>query len=115
MIDLLCTGRGCREPLERTDKTFACPRGHAFDVARSGYLNLLQPHDRRSRSPGDSREAAESRRRALEAGYGDAIVRELAGIVAALPLPDRPAVLDVGCGEGSYLAEIARRRPVDGV
>ena len=33
-------------------ETQVCPRGHAFDVARSGYVNLLQPQDRRS--PGQS-------------------------------------------------------------
>ena len=34
-----------------------CPRGHSFDVARSGYINLLQPQERRSRNPGDSADA----------------------------------------------------------
>ena len=42
-----------------------CRRGHSFDLARSGYLNLLQPQDRRARRPGDSAEVRAARRRFL--------------------------------------------------
>ena len=31
----------------------ACDAGHAFDRARSGYVDLLQPQDSRARAPGD--------------------------------------------------------------
>jgi len=89
---------------------FACPRGHSFDVARSGYLNLLQPQDRRSRHPGDSKEAAAARRRLYLAGHGEALLRGVLAAVAGLSLPHRPAVLDAGCGEGSVLAAVARER-----
>src|SRR5450755_3800076 len=57
VVTLLCTVRGCRRPLSRESNRFVCERGHSFDVARSGYLNLLQPQDRRSANPGDSKEA----------------------------------------------------------
>src|SRR5205823_563284 len=52
-VVLLCTVRGCREPLRRDDRRYVCARGHSFDLAKSGYLNLLQAQDRRSASPGD--------------------------------------------------------------
>ena len=31
----------CGEKLEKTEKSYVCPKNHSFDVARSGYVNLL--------------------------------------------------------------------------
>lgn len=74
-----------------------CERGHSFDVARSGYVNLLQPQDRRTKSPGDSAEVVAARRRFLER-Y--AVPLDL----SALPTPT--STLDAGCGEGHYLGVV---------
>ena len=60
---LLCTVRNCRRPLHREGQRVVCQRGHSFDYARSGYLNLLQPQDRKSKNPGDSAAAVAARRR----------------------------------------------------
>ena len=106
---LACPVRGCGEPLARRERSLACPRGHSFDLARSGYMNLLQPQDRRSRAPGDSQEAVAARRRFLTAGHEAPFVAALLDELAALPLPQRPAVLDIGCGEGTHLAALARQ------
>jgi 23S rRNA (guanine745-N1)-methyltransferase len=81
-------------------------------VARSGYCNLLQPQDRRSAHPGDSRAAAEARRRLFAAGHGGPLLDCLLDMVEDLDLPPRPAVLDVGCGEGSLLGALAAARPL---
>ena len=96
---LLCTVRGCAQPLAKGGNRFACANRHSFDLARSGYLNLLQPQDRRSRNPGDSKEAVAARRRFLDAGHAAPL---LAPMRALLGRPER--LLDAGCGEGHYLA-----------
>ena len=82
-----------------------CPRGHSFDIARSGYVNLLQPQDRRSRNPGDSAPAVAARRRLHDRGFTDPLLRAI-GEMAALTRPDD--VLDAGCGDGYYLCSLAR-------
>jgi 23S rRNA (guanine745-N1)-methyltransferase len=111
---LLCPVRGCGTPLIREERAFRCPRGHSFDLARSGYCNLLQPQDRKSKNPGDPKEAVLARRRFLEAGHGDFLAAALLETFDSLALPPRPAVLDVGCGEGFFLGTLARKREIEG-
>jgi 23S rRNA (guanine745-N1)-methyltransferase len=113
MVTLLCPVRGCGAPLAREAGALRCPAGHAFDLARSGYCNLLQPQDRRSRQPGDSPAAAAARRRLADRGIERPLIDDLLAAVAALPLPFHPAVLDVGCGEGAALGALAGRREIE--
>ena len=116
MVTLLCTVRGCRRPLSRKSNRFVCERGHSFDVARSGYLNLLQPQDRRSANPGDSKEAVAARRRFLERGFARQIAdrgSRIAGAKRDLRSAIRDPILDVGCGEGYFTAEAGATHGVD--
>lgn len=84
-----------------------CPRGHSFDVARSGYINLSQPQDKKSKKPGDSADAVRARRRLNDRGLGEGLDRILVETVRALVSRGEPAILDVGCGEGFHLAGLS--------
>jgi 23S rRNA (guanine745-N1)-methyltransferase len=75
-------------------------------VARRGYVNLLQPQDSRSARPGDSAAAVAARRRLLSGGFEAELTRAITGL---LPLTSADALLDVGCGEGHYLAAFTAR------
>jgi len=89
------------------------PCGHCFDIARSGYINLLQPQDSRSRDPGDAAGAVAARRRLFDAGAGGALLETLAAQINDLDLPPRARTLDVGSGEGSLLGALAARFDLD--
>jgi 23S rRNA (guanine745-N1)-methyltransferase len=106
MVTLLCTVHGCRLPLLREERRVVCRGGHSFDIARSGYVNLLQSQDRKARRPGDSPEALAARRRLLARGVTAPLVDAVVGLLA---LTGEDAVLDVGCGDGDHLAAIAER------
>jgi 23S rRNA (guanine745-N1)-methyltransferase len=97
-------------PLGRDAGTWRCATGHSFDVARSGYVNLLQPQDRRSLEAGDPRAALEARSRLLTAGIGrrilDAFVTQAAGLLS----DGVGTVVDLGCGRGDALSLLHRRR-----
>ncbi|MEP7132964.1 MAG: methyltransferase domain-containing protein [Acidobacteriota bacterium] len=108
-----CPVRGCGAPLSRRGTVWSCARAHAFDEARSGYLNLLQPQDRRSKHPGDSKEAAQARRRLADRGLEDGMRDEVLGELDALRGSGSLAVLDVGCGEGFLAGALAALRPVE--
>jgi 23S rRNA (guanine745-N1)-methyltransferase len=107
---LRCTVRGCGEPLACDMRAARCPRGHAFDRARGGYWNLLQPQDRRSTEAGDSAAAAQARRRLAVAGHHAPLFAAIGELLDEAGLAAGDALLDVGCGEGSLLAELAPPR-----
>jgi 23S rRNA (guanine745-N1)-methyltransferase len=115
-LPLACTVRGCGLPLQRRERLFACARGHSYDVARSGYVNLLQPQDRRSLAAGDSREAVDARARLLASGIGRTVLETMAaGAAGAVPSGELPEIVDLGCGSGDLLAAVARLRPIAGI
>jgi 23S rRNA (guanine745-N1)-methyltransferase len=109
---LACTVRSCGRPLARDGRRVACAAGHSFDVARRGYLSLLQPQDRRSLSAGDSKDAVAARARLLDAGVGRAVVDAL---VARVSTRAGAVVLDLGCGSGELLGAMAAAHDVCGV
>ena len=104
---LRCSVRGCGLPIEAIDGSWRCERGHAFDPSRSGYLNLLQPQDKKSARPGDDRDAVRARRRFLEGGALDGLIAAIGAALEPLGPPPR-RFLDVGCGEGFFTANLAR-------
>jgi 23S rRNA (guanine745-N1)-methyltransferase len=102
---MLCPVRGCHLELVREDRRLVCTRGHSFDIARSGYVNLLQPQDRRSKQPGDTAEAVAARRRLHDRGVTQPLLKAIAETAAA---SSDDIVLDAGCGDGFYLGSLAR-------
>lgn len=102
---LLCPVRDCHSPLAREERRLVCARGHSFDVARSGYINLLQPQERRSKQPGDTMVAVAGRRRMHDLGVTAPLLRAIGDIIQAVP---GDTVLDAGCGDGFYLGTLAR-------
>lgn len=102
---LLCSVHGCHLGLVRDKRRMVCPRNHSFDIARSGYINLLQPQERRARHPGDAPEAITARRRLHDRGFTEPL--RLA-IAEAINATSGDAVLDAGCGDGFYLGTLQR-------
>ena len=103
-MELICPI--CGKKLNRADRTFVCPNRHSFDIARQGYVNLLTVQQKHSLNPGDTREQVLSRRSFLEAGFYTPIVNALTDTAKELGLTG--PILDVGCGEGWYSAQLAR-------
>jgi 23S rRNA (guanine745-N1)-methyltransferase len=90
-----------------------CDEGHAFDVSRAGYINLLQPQDRRSREAGDMASAVDARQTLLAAGLGLTLIDRVASDAASLP--PGSVVVDLGCGTGEALGTMVDRHGVCGV
>ena len=103
---LLCPVRDCHLRLVREGRRLFCERGHSFDIARSGYINLLQPQERRSKNPGDTLAAVDARRRLHDLGVSKPLLNAIGEIVESRA---SDIVLDAGCGDGFYVGNLAQQ------
>ena len=104
MLPMSLTCPLCREVLAPVEKSYRCAQGHAFDVAKEGYLSLLHGRQK-GEGRGDSKAMILARDRVHRAGVFDPLVSAL----AALPFETPPrSVLELGCGEGFFLGHMVR-------
>ncbi len=100
----------CGNVLYRTENSLQCEKGHSFDRARSGYVNLLLSGGKHAKIPGDNKQMVASRRDFLEKGFyrpmADRLCREVVKELENTGLS--PTVLDAGCGEGYYTSLLYR-------
>jgi 23S rRNA (guanine745-N1)-methyltransferase len=98
------------------DRSYVCAQGHSFDIARSGYISLLQPQDRKSLEAGDSREAVRARSALVADGVGAPLFDTLRARLARLSCStEPPVVVELGCGGGELLGYLAQARPLEGI
>ena len=99
MIEIICPV--CGELLTQTDKSYICPKGHCFDKAKEGYVNLLTSSHKKGSLIGDNKDMAVNRRNFLTRGYFDALVGGLTAFIKETAIT-RPTIADICCGEGYY-------------
>ena len=93
----------CHTGLLKTEKTYVCENGHSFDIAKKGYVNLLM--SQAGGQHGDDKTMIAARADFLGRGFYD----ELSANVCSLVLENAPQnarILDAGCGECKYTADI---------
>jgi 23S rRNA (guanine745-N1)-methyltransferase len=96
----------CQSALALDGRTVRCAEGHAFDVARQGYVSLLAG----ARHPGgDSAEMVAARERFLGAGHFAPLSAALADASAASAGPG--CVVELGAGTAHHLAAVLERLP----
>lgn len=94
----------CGGKLELYDRTFVCGNKHCFDMAKSGYVNLL-PTNQGGSVHGDNKMMLRARRDFLEKGYYSPLCEKIAEV--ALKYAHEGCVfLDAGCGEGYYTTAV---------
>lgn len=101
-VTLMCPV--CKDTLLLTLKTWACPQGHSYDVAKQGYVNLHVVQHKRSKNPGDTVEAVAARRRFLSAGFYQKLQQKIVEVIQSL---EPHTAIDIGCGEGYYTQAMA--------
>ena len=95
----------CGGGMRVNDNTLSCERGHAFDVAKEGYVNLLRSGKSGDRI-GDDKLSARCRRDFLNKGY----YRVLQEYLTSLFADCHGTLLDICCGEGYYTKAVCPAR-----
>lgn len=102
MPELMCPV--CGQPLMLKEKTYRCEKGHCFDCAKSGYVNLLPPAPGGKRH-GDDKLMVKARTDFLDKGYYDPLAAEVARCAAGCK-GEHLHIVDAGCGEGKYTVAV---------
>jgi len=102
----------CKQALRQQVRNWRCDKGHSFDCAKEGYINLLLPQHKNSQAPGDSKEMIAARRAFLSSGAYEPLAHKLSELLSLhlsrIALAQRPALVDAGCGEAYYSGLINR-------
>ena len=92
----------CGSVMRIKANTISCENGHAFDIAKEGYVNLLRSGKSGDRI-GDDKMSARCRRDFLNKGYYKTLQEYLRSLFAQR----HGCVLDICCGEGYYTSALA--------
>lgn len=95
----------CGKELFVIGRTYKCEKNHCFDMAKSGYVNLLTSDRMNSKLPGDNKLMVRSRREFLSRGYYANLADTLSMLVCKYSGKD-VTLLDAGCGEGYYTEKV---------
>lgn len=94
----------CRDELMVCGKSYVCGKGHSFDIAAKGYVNLLLSSQMNAKLPGDNKMMVNARTDFLGKGYYSHLAEEMCR--AAGEYFESGILLDAGCGEGYYSEKI---------
>jgi len=93
--------------LEQKGRSLVCSNNHSFDLAKTGYVNLLPVQQKHSKDPGDSKEMVIARHNFLNTHTYEPIANAINTHIKHLlfqRMEPSFSLLDAGCGEGYYLS-----------
>ncbi len=95
----------CGELLEISGKSYVCKNRHSFDIAKSGYVNLLL--SRHGAVHGDNKLMLKARRAFLDSGFYAPLCENVSAVAAEFA-KNGCTILDAGCGEGYYTTAVKK-------
>lgn len=86
----------CGKALENNGKSLICADGHCYDIAKSGYVNLLLVNKKNSLAPGDNKEMIKARESVMSKDYYKSLADKIISLIPKCAVD----ILDAGCGVG---------------
>jgi 23S rRNA (guanine745-N1)-methyltransferase len=99
----------CDKPLEKRGKSFACEHSHSFDIAKQGYVNVLQSQTSKIKIHGDSSDMLQARKTILYKGYYHSISHTLNEMIGNIN--SNRIIIDIGSGIGYYMDKLEQAYP----
>lgn len=93
----------CHGPFTQQDYALICTAHHRFDLSKKGTLYFLKSHIQTDYD----HQMFTHRQAMIQSGMYEKMLEKVAPY-----LNDKELVLDVGCGEGSFLTELSKRSKV---
>ena len=100
----------CGGKLHIEERSYACEKGHRFDMAKQGYVNLLMNGASSQKRHGDDKRMIRARRDFLNAGFYAPLLASAKELLS-LYIKEENSALDIGCGEAYYTAGLAEAFP----
>lgn len=94
----------CHSDLAPAAGALCCRQRHSFDLAKSGYVNLLRPRARMPARGGDGKAQLRRRDAFLDTGVLDFVADAILRVAPAVPAP--LTVVEAGCGTAHHLARV---------
>lgn len=88
----------CKNEFKIVNRSLVCTNNHCFDIAKSGYINLLPANKKNSLNPGDNKEMIQARKLIMDKGYYKELSKNILKLIS-----DKKTILDCGCGTGYIL------------
>lgn len=107
-FSFLCPVCGCT--LDKDGGSLRCDNGHCFDIAKQGYVNLLQSQKSSRKRHGDDKLMVKSRSDFLDRGYYDVLADKITSMTGEYASPNM-RLIDLGCGECFYTSRVANALP----
>ena len=105
MSHFICPICGNKLNKSTDGKRLFCDNNHSFDIAKSGYVNLLMSQQPKAGHHGDDKLMVRSRREFLNKGYYNPLLEAITKTVKRYA-GDGCRILDAGCGECWYTSHI---------
>ena len=93
----------CQEEVKKSDNGLICKNNHRFDLSKKGTLYFLSHAVKTEYDQG----MFVPRRRMIQSGMYQPVIETI-----AQHLPEEVSLLDVGCGEGSFLNELSKLKKI---
>ena len=103
-LNLICPI--CKKSLTRVENSLKCESNHSYDIAKGGYVNLLNPGKKNNAVAGDSKEMIRARSAFFASGCYGKIRDFLTELIAPM---NKSVIVDAGCGEGYYTEGVAEK------
>lgn len=89
----------------RDKSSIVCEAGHCFDVSGTGYINFVPQQSKTAYT----KDLFESRRQIFADGFYDRVLDAIAQYCDKYQKKPTTRVLDAGCGEGFFAADLANK------